>query len=144
MVLSSLKSKQTIKIFPASASRQSRQSLKKSEKIVIQIPIEIRTNTNMAEPSRRLSEPWHMAQSYVQQKLFNAISEGNLHSVKFFLEKGAKINARNEFDQTPLEKATYYGSLEIVMLLLRNGAEINAKNSVGWSPLHKAQWARKF
>ena len=84
-----------------------------------------------------MAEQRRSFQHYVQQEFCHAISEENLQNVKFFLEKGAKINARNEFDQTPLEKAIYCENLEMAMLLLRNGADINAKNSVGWSPLHK-------
>ena len=45
-----------------------------------------------------MAEHRSIQQPYVQQKLFNAISEENLQNVKFFLEKGAKINARNEFE----------------------------------------------
>src|SRR5579871_4113587 len=46
--------------------------------------------------------------------------------VKYLIEKGADVNARNSAGDTPLILAASYGNLELVKLLLAKGADVNA------------------
>ncbi|WP_342223953.1 ankyrin repeat domain-containing protein [Spiroplasma endosymbiont of Asaphidion curtum] len=58
--------------------------------------------------------------------------------VKFLIENGANINARNNDRDTPLHSAARNGNFEIVELLLKHGADVNAITKDGRTPLHYA------
>ena len=60
--------------------------------------------------------------------------------VSFLIEKGAKVNAKNEGGFTPLYGV---GNVETARILLDNGADINAKNKSGWTALRKAIMSHK-
>ena len=81
-----------------------------------------------------------MSQSQYSARLFDAICNENLISVKFCLQNGANINAKDSrFGRSPLHIAAVCRNLEIVKILIQNGANINAKNNhYGRSPLHYA------
>eukprot|EP00826_Nyctotherus_ovalis_P024191 TRINITY_DN1874_c0_g1_i3.p1 TRINITY_DN1874_c0_g1~~TRINITY_DN1874_c0_g1_i3.p1 ORF type:complete len:656 (-),score=158.71 TRINITY_DN1874_c0_g1_i3:158-2125(-) len=68
--------------------------------------------------------------------LHNAVGEGHTHMAKFFLEKGASINAVTESGRTPLHLACYNGNKEIIELLLANSADINLQDDEGNTPAH--------
>ena len=80
----------------------------------------------------------------VQQRLFNAILTGDRKHVKFNIENGADINAKDSNGWSPLYMACDDGKFELVKYLLQNGAEINEKNGLNdWSSLHNAVvWGR--
>jgi len=76
-------------------------------------------------------------------RLHKACAKGNIEAVKQLLADGADVNARNNWQQTPLglaacrdEKGYYHK--EIVKLLIAKGANVNAKDEFGHSPLHSA------
>jgi len=52
-------------------------------------------------------------------------NRGKLEIVKYLVENGANIHAKN--DQA-LRNASYYGDLEIVKYLVKNGADIHVRN----------------
>ncbi len=54
--------------------------------------------------------------------------------VRLLLEKGAYIEATNNYDSTPLKWAAQRGHEAIVKLLLEKGANIEAKDNDGWTP----------
>jgi ankyrin repeat protein len=58
--------------------------------------------------------------------------------LQFLLERGADINVRNRFGETPLHLASFNGVLEVVRLLLEHGADEQAKNNDGKTPLQEA------
>src|SRR5437870_4606856 len=63
--------------------------------------------------------------------LFLAASEGKLEAVRYLLDEGADINAREKLGDTALSEATYYGRLDVVKELLFRGADVNAVGKEG-------------
>lgn len=57
------------------------------------------------------------------------------------LEKGARVNSRDNYGNTPLHDACYSGHMDIVIILLEGGANINSKGKFGWTPLHWASYS---
>jgi ankyrin repeat protein len=57
--------------------------------------------------------------------LHNVVTHGNLDIVKFFVSKGADINARNSFGNTPLHEAVLGGKSNetIITFLKQCGAQ---------------------
>ena len=58
--------------------------------------------------------------------LYLAAAEGRLDVVRYLLDEGADVNARENYGNTSLAEAAYNGHLAIVNELLLRGAEINA------------------
>jgi ankyrin repeat protein len=75
--------------------------------------------------------------------LHNAAAFGPVGSVRYLLEAGAEVNARDSRSLTPLSfaLASEYPSLDIVRTLLRAGADVNVADNNGDTPL---DWAEKF
>jgi len=67
-----------------------------------------------------------------------AAGDGRIKDVKFFLEKGADINARDKNSNTPLHKAVFSGHTKTAELLIAKGADINVRDNNGSTPLHTA------
>jgi len=59
------------------------------------------------------------------------------------LAKGAFVDIRNIYKQTPLHFAAVYGCLEAIQLLIENGADVNAVDSSGHTPLALAEKQRR-
>ncbi len=51
-------------------------------------------------------------------------------------EKGAKINARDFYGNSPLHLACRVGNSPVVQHLLENNANVNARNYIGWFQIH--------
>ena len=64
-----------------------------------------------------------------------AANNSNTDVVKHLIEMGTQIEAKNEFDQTPLHFAD---NVDIARSLVQKGAKIEAKDAAGWTPLHHA------
>jgi len=73
-----------------------------------------------------------------EQKLHNAVYCGDLEAAKRLLDKGADVNAKDEYGQPLLMYPALWGHLEVATLLLDRGADVNVSNSLGWTPLHGA------
>ncbi|EAX85728.1 ankyrin repeat protein, putative [Trichomonas vaginalis G3] len=58
--------------------------------------------------------------------------------LEYFISNDADINAKNEYEATPLHWAAIDGSKETAEILISNGADINAKDKYGCTPLHDA------
>jgi hypothetical protein len=70
--------------------------------------------------------------------IHDAVTEGNIESVKRHLAAGADVNAGFLFGMTPLHLAAFEGHKEIVELLIAKGADVNGKDDGGVTPLHFA------
>ncbi|XP_065914617.1 uncharacterized protein [Dysidea avara] len=60
--------------------------------------------------------------------------------VKMLLNKGADLNARDEWERTPLMIAAEYNRQDVVKMLLNKGADLNARDERGRSALSIALW----
>ena len=63
--------------------------------------------------------------------LFLAAGQGNMEVVRYLLNEGADINAREKLGHTALAEAAYYGHVDVVKELLLHGADINAVSEDG-------------
>jgi len=55
--------------------------------------------------------------------------------VQRLIEKGAKVDARNNHNITPLIQAARLGHLEVVKIFVHHGADVNAASKKGWTSL---------
>ena len=67
--------------------------------------------------------------------IFESAKNGDILSVREFIESGIGINARDNNDWTPLLYAIRYNQSETAAFLIERGANINAKTTDGWTPL---------
>lgn len=63
--------------------------------------------------------------------LFLASGEGKLDVVRYLLDEGADVSAREDSGGTALSEAAYYGHLDVIKELLLRGADINALDAQG-------------
>ena len=74
----------------------------------------------------------------LDSELLEAARKGDVRKVRELLDRGANVNARDEYGWTPLHLAAYRGYAEVARLLLDRGANVDARDDVGDTPLH---WA---
>ena len=67
-----------------------------------------------------------------------AAATGNIEAVKQHLAAGSDVNAKGEWDRTPLHLAALEGRKETAGLLIAEGADVNAKTNDGKTPLDVA------
>ena len=75
------------------------------------------------------NRPLHIAAG--KWKKYNLIPE--------LIQKGALVDIRNIYQQTPLHFAATFGNLEAIKLLVENGTDINAPDGEGNTPLSIAK-----
>lgn len=77
--------------------------------------------------------------SALDQQLWDATRRGDAAAVRALIAKGANVNAKWRYDQTPLFKAAERGDAEIVKILLEHKADPNVRDTFyGATPLY---WA---
>jgi len=62
----------------------------------------------------------------------------DIDTIRFFLDRGADVDAVDKSHSTLLHKASYYGDVKVAHLLLERSANINARNKEGHTPLRRA------
>lgn len=67
--------------------------------------------------------------------VFAAIDADDVVGVRKAIERGAKVDSRNESNETPLMVASFNGYSDIVSLLISKGADVNAKGEGGVTSL---------
>ena len=73
-----------------------------------------------------------------QYFLHKAVEQNRIEMVKWLIENGAEVNAKNTDHRTPLHHASNSGLFEVVQYLIENGANVNAKDKDDLTPLHDA------
>jgi hypothetical protein len=71
----------------------------------------------------------------VNEELLSASRAGDLASVKSLLEKGAAIETKTSYGQTPLYLAAMQGHLDVVEYLLSKGANTNVQDTFYKAPM---------
>ena len=66
--------------------------------------------------------------------LHNAAWRGDLELVRFLVENGADIDAKDVDGETPLHWAARQGHLAVVQYLVEQRADVNATNDHGTTP----------
>ena len=67
-----------------------------------------------------------------------------IETIQLLIARGAEINTKDKYGETPLHYATENNHREIAGLLISKGADINAQNNEGETPLHAATfWGYK-
>jgi len=64
-----------------------------------------------------------------------AAFDGNIEALKYLLEHGVKVDARNNKDQTPMRKAAWAGRVDVMKYLKERGANLYARDKDGFSPI---------
>ncbi|MDA7676759.1 ankyrin repeat domain-containing protein, partial [bacterium] len=73
--------------------------------------------------------------------IHEAARQGKIEAVKQHLDAGTDVNAKGDYDFTPLHKAAGAGHKEVAKLLVANGADVNAKSvPSGVTPLQGATY----
>ena len=100
------------------------------------------SNTSSASrmTRRELSRTTHHEILSLEDELHKAAKDGNEENVRVLLVAGVDVNAKGNFNRTPLHVASFYGHASIVKMLIRAGADVNAKDNNNWTPLF---WASR-
>jgi len=71
-------------------------------------------------------------------RLMEAINEERFDEARLMIEKGAGINAVNEFNQNPLLISLEAGRMDLATMLIDAGADVNIKSKMLMTPLRVA------
>ena len=77
----------------------------------------------------------------LKDTLKKTIEMGKLDLIKLLISKGADVNAKEKYGNTPLHIAATAGGVGIAELLISKGAKVNARDDIGETPLHIAATA---
>lgn len=71
----------------------------------------------------------------LNERLMNAVKNNQREEVKFLLNAGADVNAKDVYGSTPLHFATNHARSHIMELLVEYGADVNAQDKNGVTKL---------
>lgn len=84
--------------------------------------------------------PARMTGPYGMTPLHWASRAGSLECLRWLLDRGAEVDARNDAHRTPLQLAAECGRAEAVKLLAAAGADLDTQDRKGRTPLHRATY----
>ena len=61
-----------------------------------------------------------------------AAAYGNINIMKMLLDKGISVDARSDYNQTPLMAAASFGQTQMAEFLITKGANVNASGNCGY------------
>lgn len=76
--------------------------------------------------------------------LHNASFTAPMEVIKYLLDNGADMEAKNILNQTPVYMAAKYAKADILKFLIRNGANMSVRDTSGKSILQATQSAKKL
>ena len=79
----------------------------------------------------------------LSEKLFQAVFNNDINEVKYLVEEGANVNAKNANGTTLIHFAASCGFLDVVEYLVEKGANVNAKDKNDTALMHFAALANK-
>ena len=79
-----------------------------------------------------------------RNKVFDAAVNGTVEDVKFFIERGVSVNAKNSNGSSLIHYATMNPNVEVLKFLVEKGADVNAKDNNGWTPLDFASGKKEM
>ena len=86
--------------------------------------------------AERRKNPYGTNQEVLDESLFMEIEKGDLEGVTALLDNGAKIDALNEKNRTPLQVAVEVDpEPDVIRLLVERGADLHAEGLAGETPL---------
>jgi ankyrin repeat protein len=88
----------------------------------------LKQGVNINIPSEDDIHPFYIAVGY----------NPNVDVVKYLISKGAKVNIKSPWGDTPLHAASHNPNVDVVKYLISKGADIHAKDSWGRTPLYSA------
>ena len=74
----------------------------------------------------------------IMSNLLAACWKGNMELAMALVDRGADVDARDEFQRTPLHEACGNGHMELAMALVDRGADVDAEDDDQRTPLHYA------
>ena len=95
---------------------------------VARILLEHGANINARNKEDQTPQPLLLAM-WIRRRL-------DIDTIRFFIERGADVDAIDKNHSTLLHRASYNGNVKVVQLLLEHGANINMRNE-GHTPLHR-------
>jgi len=72
--------------------------------------------------------------------LHTAAFNNSSDAINLLLDRGAELEARNQYGRTPLFWAVLNNSADAVILMIKRGADVKARDEDGDTPLHHAAW----
>jgi len=97
--------------------------------------------TKTFDPDELLFDLFAMRVSEVQEMFWEELMSQTPHigKIEVMLESGlVDVEAKNEYGNTPLHRASYDNQIKTAKLLIDRGADVKAKDNNGQTPLH---WA---
>ncbi len=82
------------------------------------------------EPNRSGDQSFWTSRDPMAETLLRTAYEGDAEKTRFWLEKGAPVDARNADNQTPLYLAACKNHADVVAALIDAGADLNARDSI--------------
>ncbi|GMI14656.1 hypothetical protein TrLO_g7180 [Triparma laevis f. longispina] len=73
-------------------------------------------------------------------RLHVAAYQGKVQEAKWLIQKGALVEALNEFNRTPIHWAARQGQFEIVKMLMDAGCKVDMKSQYDYTPMITAAW----